>query len=351
MDGCGYLRYLFTFLPKLMMPVLSTAFISLKAIGVWATSFGAPVCSSSQEHWPVTLGLFNFKGTCTSRWSLLSAATMIVAAPLLLVYLFLQALPGRQRGRRRGELRCSPTKGHARHGRFPYRLTRAGVVMRPDPNDAREAEGVLNPAAAWAPDGRLKLFPRVVARGNFSRIAVADVVIGDGVPIGVQRRGIALAPDRAFERGSDHGGVEDPRITFVSALGLYLMAYVAYGPAGPRAALATSPDLIDWTRLGPVQFRYDDDLGVDLNLFANKDLAFFPDPVTGPDGSACLGFLHRPMFELPGQQVELPAGSTDARAAISSRTCVSRTRSPTRTRCCVRSGTADSPAPRPTGST
>ena len=199
---------------------------------------------------------------------------------------------------------------------FPYRLTRAGVVMRPDPNDAREAEGVLNPAAAWAPDGRLKLFPRVVARGNFSRIAVADVVIGDGVPIGVQRRGIALAPDRAFERGSDHGGVEDPRITFVSALGLYLMAYVAYGPAGPRAALATSPDLIDWTRLGPVQFRYDDDLGVDLNLFANKDLAFFPDQVTGPDGSACLGFLHRPMFELPGQQVELPAGSTDARAAI-----------------------------------
>lgn len=89
MDGCGYLRYLFTFLPKLMMPVLSTAFI-LQAIGVWNDIILATILFSSQEHWPVTLGLFNFKGTYTSEWSLLSAATMIVAAPLLLVYLFLQ---------------------------------------------------------------------------------------------------------------------------------------------------------------------------------------------------------------------------------------------------------------------
>lgn len=199
---------------------------------------------------------------------------------------------------------------------FPYRLERAGVVMRPDPSDPNEAEGVLNPAVAHAPDGRLLLFPRVVAQGNFSRIAVAEVTLTDGVPTGVDRLGIALAPDRAFERGADHGGVEDPRITYVADLGLYLMAYVAYGPAGPRAALATSTDLADWTRLGPLQFRYDDSFGVDVNLFPNKDLAFFPEPVTGPDGTPCLAFLHRPMWELPGQSVELPPGVTDPRAAI-----------------------------------
>ena len=34
MDGAGYLRYLFTFLPKLMAPVLSTVFM-LQATGVW----------------------------------------------------------------------------------------------------------------------------------------------------------------------------------------------------------------------------------------------------------------------------------------------------------------------------
>lgn len=89
MDGAGYLRYMFTFLPRLMMPVLSTAFI-LQAIGVWNDIILATILFTSQEHWPVTLGLFAFKGTYISQWSLLSAATMIVAAPLLVIYLFLQ---------------------------------------------------------------------------------------------------------------------------------------------------------------------------------------------------------------------------------------------------------------------
>lgn len=209
-----------------------------------------------------------------------------------------------------------PRNGANASDDFPYRLVRVGVVMRPEPADPHEVEGVLNPAAARSPDGRLMLFPRVVAKGNYSRIAVADVQVTDGVPSGVRRRGIALAPDRSWERGSHHGGVEDPRITFLTELGLYLMPYVAFGPLGPRAALATSTDLESWTRLGPVQFRYEDDLGVDLNLFPNKDLAWFPEPVTGPDGSRCLAFLHRPMWELPGQEVELPTGVTDSRAAI-----------------------------------
>lgn len=199
---------------------------------------------------------------------------------------------------------------------FPYRLTRTGVVMRPDPADPREAEGVLNPAAAWAPDGRLVLFPRVVATGNYSRIAVADVVVSNGVPIGVQRRGIALAPERSWEHGSDHGGVEDPRITWVEELGLYLMAYVAYGPVGPRPALAVSTDLDSWKRLGPYQFAYEDHLDIDLNLFPNKDLAYFAEPIPGPDEELCIGLLHRPSWELPGQRVKPPAGIDDSRAAI-----------------------------------
>ena len=33
-----------------------------------------------------------------------------------------------------------------------------------------EAEGVLNPAAVRGPDGKLSLFPRLVAKGNYSRI-------------------------------------------------------------------------------------------------------------------------------------------------------------------------------------
>jgi beta-1,2-mannobiose phosphorylase / 1,2-beta-oligomannan phosphorylase len=41
---------------------------------------------------------------------------------------------------------------------FPYEMTRAGVVLRPDADAPYEVEGVLNPAAAWSPDGRLVLF-------------------------------------------------------------------------------------------------------------------------------------------------------------------------------------------------
>ena len=54
---------------------------------------------------------------------------------------------------------------------------------------------MLNPAAGHTPDGRLHLLPRVVAAGNVSRIGLAEVVVDDGVPVGVDRRGIVLAPD------------------------------------------------------------------------------------------------------------------------------------------------------------
>ena len=45
-----------------------------------------------------------------------------------------------------------------------------GMLMEPDPGNPQEVEGVLNPAAARCPDGELYLFPRLVARGNYSRI-------------------------------------------------------------------------------------------------------------------------------------------------------------------------------------
>lgn len=89
LDGISYLRYLFTFLPALLKPVLSTVFI-LQAIGVWNDIILATILLPDQSKSPVTLGLFAFKGTYTSEWSLLAAATLIVAAPLLVVYVFLQ---------------------------------------------------------------------------------------------------------------------------------------------------------------------------------------------------------------------------------------------------------------------
>src|SRR5436305_12442820 len=55
----------------------------------------------------------------------------------------------------------------------PFGLRRLSVLMEPNPGDANEACGVLNPACARGPDGELYLFPRLVAEGNYSRIGVA----------------------------------------------------------------------------------------------------------------------------------------------------------------------------------
>ena len=38
--------------------------------------------------------------------------------------------------------------------------------MGQEPGNPMEVEGTLNPAAARAPDGKLYLFPRIVAKGN-----------------------------------------------------------------------------------------------------------------------------------------------------------------------------------------
>jgi len=204
--------------------------------------------------------------------------------------------------------------------RIPYTLTRLGVVMDVDPSRPEEAEGVLNPATVRAPDGELYLFPRLVAAGNVSRIGRARVVVEDGVPVGVERLGEVLDADRGWEHGTGHGGVEDPRITWLPDLGVHVMSYVAFGPLGPRPALAVSTDGAAWTRLGPVQFAYDDALDTDLNLFPNKDVVILPEVVPDPEGRPSFAVLHRPMWDLsfarPGEQPPLPAGTTDARAAI-----------------------------------
>jgi raffinose/stachyose/melibiose transport system permease protein len=89
LDGVGYWRYLFTFVLPLARPAIATIFI-LQAIGVWNDIILATILLPDTTKSPLTLGLFAFQGTYTSQWGLLASATMIVAAPLVLAYVFLQ---------------------------------------------------------------------------------------------------------------------------------------------------------------------------------------------------------------------------------------------------------------------
>ncbi|MBA3366932.1 MAG: glycosidase [Actinobacteria bacterium] len=192
--------------------------------------------------------------------------------------------------------------------------------MEPDPELETEAWGVLNPAAARDRKGDLYLFPRLVADGNYSRIGKARVVFRDTNPVGVERQGIALEPEESWERNVRSAGTEDPRITFLPDLDRYLLTYTAYGPLGPRIALAVSADLEQWERLGPASFAYDPRLRADLNLYPNKDAVLFPEQVRAPDGTPSFAMLHRPMWDLSWLGVHaglvLPAGLDDDRPGI-----------------------------------
>lgn len=89
LDGISYWRYLFSFVVPLARPALATIFI-LQAIAVWNDIILATILLPDATKSPVTLGLFAFQGTYTSQWGLLASATMIVAAPLVIAYVFLQ---------------------------------------------------------------------------------------------------------------------------------------------------------------------------------------------------------------------------------------------------------------------
>lgn len=179
--------------------------------------------------------------------------------------------------------------------------------MEPEPGNPMEVEGVLNPASARGRDGHLYLFPRLVARGNFSRIGIARVRFdAAGDPVGVERLGIALAPEADYELRSDGGGCEDPRITFIAPLRRYVMTYTAYSSRGPRIALAVSEDLFRWERLGLATFRpYE---GLEFDDVPNKDGMFFPVAIADPDGQPAMALIHRPLFPGTGPDETLRCG-------------------------------------------
>ncbi|HEY0798887.1 MAG TPA: hypothetical protein VGD50_07030, partial [Candidatus Baltobacteraceae bacterium] len=113
-------------------------------------------------------------------------------------------------------------------------FTRLGVVLSPDGSPS-EVEGVLNPASARTRDGALLLYPRCVAQGNTSRVGLVEAS-GSGDQVTFTRHGFALEPSAPYELRTQGGGYgcEDPRVTFIPVLDLYVMAYTAYGPDGPR---------------------------------------------------------------------------------------------------------------------
>jgi len=78
------------------------------------------------------------------------------------------------------------------------------------------------------------------------------------------------------------------------------MTYTAFSANGPRIALATSKNLLQWERIGLADFaNYKQ---ITFNDVYNKDACIFPKPLLSPKGDFCMVMLHRPLF--PGTTPE-----------------------------------------------
>lgn len=102
------------------------------------------------------------------------------------------------------------------------RFERLGVVL--NPTDVQNAEdGVVNPASARLRDGTLQLYPRLVARGNISRIGSFQVSEQVDGSILLEDGPCALEPQAPYEiRNDPQGyGCEDPRVTYIGVLDRY----------------------------------------------------------------------------------------------------------------------------------
>ena len=119
-------------------------------------------------------------------------------------------------------------------------MERLGVVMAPEPDDPDEAWGVLNPASARDRNG--DVVPVPAARGRGQRVA------GRARPGAVRRRtgrrpASSGSASRSSRRSRGSGTTAPPasripRITFVPTARAWVMTYTAYGPLGPKIALA-----------------------------------------------------------------------------------------------------------------
>ena len=119
---------------------------------------------------------------------------------------------------------------------------------------AWEAYATFNPAALVR-NGRVHLLYRAedatgatMIGGHTSRIGLAES--SDGLHF--TRRGApVMQPERdAQARYEWPGGTEDPRLVETED-GRYLMTYTQWNGDLPRLAVASSPDLLTWTKHGP----------------------------------------------------------------------------------------------------
>ena len=133
---------------------------------------------------------------------------------------------------------------------------------------------VFNPGATMV-NGRYILLVRVEDRRGFSHLCAARSSNGLTDWEIDPRPTLAPQPERYPE---ETWGIEDPRVTWIEDLGIWVVAYTASSEVGPLVSLATTKDFVNFDRLGSVTPPED------------KDAALFPVKFKGR-----YAMIHRPV--------------------------------------------------------
>jgi len=89
LDGCGYFRFVLSIVIPLIKPAIATVIV-LHAIGIWNEIIAPTIYLTNKDFYPITRGLLVFQGVYGSNWPLLAAAVLLLTAPMLVLFLFLQ---------------------------------------------------------------------------------------------------------------------------------------------------------------------------------------------------------------------------------------------------------------------
>ncbi|MBO0793493.1 MAG: carbohydrate ABC transporter permease [Ktedonobacteraceae bacterium] len=88
-DGAGEFRIFWQIMLPLVVPALIVIAI-FTLLSTWQDFFGPLIYLSDPQQYPLSLGLFAFKGQRTTEWALLMAGSTLVTLPLIGVFMFTQ---------------------------------------------------------------------------------------------------------------------------------------------------------------------------------------------------------------------------------------------------------------------
>ncbi|CAK9437324.1 uncharacterized protein LODBEIA_P17020 [Lodderomyces beijingensis] len=127
----------------------------------------------------------------------------------------------------------------------PFKKYKYNPILRPDPDIEWECAYLYN-ATAIVVGIHVVMLYRAQNKQKVSSVGLAWST--DGVNFQKHKKPVIAATEK-YELG---GGIEDPRIVRDPESKLFVVTYTAYDLQSARLCVATSEDLLHWTKYGPI---------------------------------------------------------------------------------------------------